>query len=85
VWVRLQRGIKPSTAEEFFVLVELRLDAVPLAVIAQLAEKTIVPAEKLEVFLAGLAWRGRHAWPVRLVPTWIGHATRRTHRCFLKV
>ena len=51
---RVHRAIEPSSDQELLVLKELGLDAVRLPVIAQLAQKPIVPAEELEEPLAGL-------------------------------
>ncbi len=60
---RIQRRIEAAAEDEFLVLKELRLDAVP-TMIPQLAAKPIVAAEEFKQLLARLRSAGRGPWCV---------------------
>jgi hypothetical protein len=74
---RVHPALEPAADLELLVPVELRLDSVRLAVVAELAEDAIVAAEELEQEFARLRlswWRWR---AVRLVPIVVAHAADR--------
>lgn len=60
---RVEPRIEPTRDQQFFVLENLALDAIHLAVIAQFEQIAIVADEEFEQLLAGL----RLPWCVRLV------------------